>query len=822
MNTNVNVVSDNTMGEGLGASIQRGVTTATHEVGSVVGDTPMEENIEETRSLVNQRMPQNPLGNFLNRYTQIATIGLASTDTALAAKGASFDPWSLFMANTSIANKVSDYAYIRGSIEVLAVTSAPPGGYGLYVVSAYPQGGAIEVGETAIIAGPAVETAAQTEHGFVNISNSTTVKLTLPFCYHQDFVAVGSTAGMWNVQLWCYQPISSATSDATLTAQVTYYARLLEDVELVVPVNQGKKSLMEKGKSASDSFVAATGMKASQAASKVAGLAETATAMFPVIAPFAGAVAVGATAVSSILDFFGFTRESAQRAPMAIVNRPFSNIANCDGEDTSEVAALFVGNSITIDSTTMGGTAEDCLSFANLFPRWTLVASAAWTASQTYGTTLLGMPVTPFFGRGTNTSFILPVAGFVGLPFSRWRGDMKYKIIIPVSKFHRGSLQIVWTPLTTIVSDPTNNTLNQIIDVGAGNEWDIEVGFAVNSPTLEVRIITNLFPTIIPVTGFNGYMSFRVVNPLTAAVAAAPTNIFVFAAAGENMTFGHPKTYDFTYEAGDSVAPTLVDFVGCYIQQGALGDEEVDETQIVLVPSSGTHPTSELMFGESVNSVRPLLQKFTQQWLTRTCFSAGVPPTSGIAVLLNHMPAALTVNQYFNTSPSGDFTQQFVFNWAGWYKTMFVGMACSTRYKLINQSSYTNSAGLEPELPVAVGVSSINTFAGYGTIVGSHNPISTIAPTWVIGNGEAVEVTVPYYGTRLFEKTYTECLIPTSSTTKRLDRIVVFPNKAAVTGVYYRLQLYSACGPDIRVNRFRYTPKLQFNAGFVTNSWIDV
>ena len=229
-------------------------------------------------------------------------------------------------------------------------------------------------------------------------------------------------------------------------------------------------------------------------ASEVADVANSLSSV-PVIGPVASVVGTAASAVSSVLDWFGFTRQNAQSNLTNVSIKSVTNVANINCDDNNDVAALFADNALSIDPTIGGGCSEDELSFESFFNHWTLYKYFDWSTEDSAGSILGSIPVTPMVGVTNDTTIVyLGPAGFTGLLFAYWRGTMEYRIVIPVSKFHRGILQVFWVPEYQSVpaGDVTNIAFNVIYDVTACEETQIKVGYAKAAPFAETRLITEL------------------------------------------------------------------------------------------------------------------------------------------------------------------------------------------------------------------------------------------------------------------------------------------------------------------------------------------
>lgn len=94
------------------------------------------------------------------------------------------------------------------------------------------------------------------------------------------------------------------------------------------------------------------------------------------------------------------------------------------------------------------GTEEDPAALSSIFRRWTCYKIFSWAGSSASGTRLLHLDVTPGLamlagatGDGTHDNVrFFSTAGYVGLPFNWWRGDMEIMVEPFGTPFHRGTL----------------------------------------------------------------------------------------------------------------------------------------------------------------------------------------------------------------------------------------------------------------------------------------------------------------------------------------------------------------------------------------------
>lgn len=740
-------------------------------------------NVGTTAVLSRGKIPTQPLGNFMERMTILNQGTFNVTDVSLSQVGTDFDPMLPILSNSIIADKISGYAYIRTSLKVTITVNAPAGSCGLYYLVAIPNGYSDSV-STKYNLGVSPMAVEQLLHIPIDLASCTDGSMVLPWIHHMDYASTTNSghtaAGQWTLRLYCYSHIRTGVGAVVPIAHFKIFTQCGPDCELVAPHYQ---------------------MKASTGTGYLAKGLETASAFAPSLKPLATLTNLA----TSTLDLFGFTRETEQKTPNTVVHRPYSNVANMDGDDTSEIAALSRTNGISIDPGINGITDFDEGSCEYLYSKWTCVSKFSWQAGQAAGTVLGYVPVTPFLSlepEMSDNGALYTTAGFVGYPFHYWRGDMEYKIVIPISKFHRGVIQVCWSPDSNAGGYSTNQVFNHMLDIGDTACWQFDVGYAVAKPML-TTIGYEQSASFPPLDSCNGVLSFRVVNPLTAQVETATVDIIVFARGKNNMKFGVPKTLTVPVNYGN-VRETPTDFVtAIHFQKGAIGNEECDSGEFTLVPESNAD-YMDVCIGEDFKSVRALMQKFSQDLNAGRYMSPAAGDYGGVWLVPHALPPPIA-NQGELTSPNMSFgtTPSQNFSWGGYYAAMFVGVAASTRYKF----SSTTGGRTQP-----IGVSHFPIAKGLDLGPIRRFSINSVNPMMVVDNLLGAEVTVPYYFNYKYLKTYMGYSVTTLAEGEahgRLDTIEMPANNE--NAVSRTVVMYRAFGPDLRLSMFRVTPRIKID-----------
>ncbi len=792
-------------------------TSFTHDAGEFSSSAAMVTSQTTEQPKFYQQVPDNEIQHFLERSVELYTISLQGTDTPISIV-AKKDVWTDFLAKASVAAKTQNYTLIRGTLELTFVVNAQPSAYGSYVFAALCDG---EPSDTTTDVAVELEprNCMQVDHYFrFDCASAENGVMQLPWVYPYDYAELPTgPAGMWQLYLVCLAPILSGLTGAAASGSVRVFARLMPGYVLSVPQFQGGPRrgghLQPSSSTATHTPKLHQQLKQMQAnhtisstADKIAGVADKLSAI-PVIGSAASTVAVAAHAASRIAHAFGFSRDTAPKPPMPIAMRSVTNVARYEGDDASEVAAFSQVCEISPDPTMAGSTPEDIMSFASLFARWTLVKRITWSQTAASGTDLGNVPVSPSYcdNRASDNAYCMTTAGYIGAPFQKWRGDMEYLVVIPASKFHRGSLQVFWVPTgSSPTADVTNTTLNAIIDLGSGEEHQFKIGFARGRTYCDNQLISPLF--VINTNWCNGRLFFRVINPLIASNTSADTSLLIFARAGANMDFAVPRV-----TSVDQLSNIQAwEYAYSQVQGGALGDEDEHDVKThELVASSGPYPSTELLFGEQITSTRALMQKPS---LLRNTYTGTSP-----AATLN-APLATTFFPPLGTLCTGQLTTtqgpylvntksiwDGSFTFQGWLRPLFTGIATSERFKTITTAGQNYFSAARLNMP-SVG--------GYAPPLSTTQvPMSTLLPTSAVGSNLGYEVSVPYYCVKKFllgRRYYG----PTNAESIATQIMAIASNNTAPVARYFH-----SYGPDIRVVGFRQVPPFTTGASFSTVKW---
>lgn len=754
---------------------------------------------------------EGPLASFFERAVLISTGSLTSTDVVRSRVFYLPDIMGLILADPAVAAKVRNFNLLRGDLEVTIEVVGNSNLFGMYVASAAPlKAGTLNVGPTfPIVENFNFANSFQGIHGLINVSQSDSVVLTLPYLSEFDYFATDAGVGDpgWVAMIHCLDPVTNATDPALNgTVYFNVYARF-RNFELAVPFNEGKKTKHVVGQSKVPGPISATISKVKQVTDIVG--------MIPGAGAVAAVVGQGLSVAQSIADVFGFTKVQEESDPTPFRRLGFSNVATTDGVFSGQMVGLSGGNNVTIDSR-LGGFGDDDVTFASLFTKQTMVGSFSWTPLQARQTCLGSIPVTPGFAiSGSGLTGMQPMTcGSLGLPFLVWCGSMDYEVIISCSIYMRGSLQVVWSPDSV---PPTSNVVgtasNQIMDISVDRSHVFSVKWASPYPALVHAVSPSVSPSY---NSRNGFLHFMVNIPLSSP-SAAGARVLVLGSGGDDLQFSIPRR---------EIQSKTTREAFYFTNEGQLGDGTVETIATQLAGTSSPVNLAAVLGGEAVGSVRQLVQKFSY---IVTVDPVATTPSFGVGGLRYRLPfipkPPAPENGVFYETSAGTPLSGFGFTWAGYYTSFYAGVRGSTRVMgTVNQwpgaSVAAGPAMLSAYFETSVtAVCEVNTSYPIGPIKDSIlRPLRGLDTPGAFVSGpqiltEGFSFTFPNYDNVKFRNNYNGGGTSVSTNRTRwvtFDLIAGVPDVLTGGGLSPGMTFYQACGADVALIYFLRTWPIEY------------
>lgn len=572
------------------------------------GDVVVRDNTQNKVALVDNT-DDLALGTFLARPTLIKSKTWTTSEVIGVVD--TFKPWYEFLNNAVIKRKLENYAFLRGNLHVKTIVNGTPFQYGSIRMCYKPLLGWIAdpIRASVFSAATSMIPYSQVPGYYIFPEANAGGEMVLPFFLHKNWMNITDAAEVQNMGEMVhaiYAPLRVAVTGGTTSVTLRTYA-WMTDVQLMGSTNKLTLQGDEYGQG-----------PISRPATAIAAIASKLTEI-PIIGTFARATSIGASAVSSIASLFGYTNVPviADVHGYQPMNGPM--LASAHIGTPVQKLAYDPKQELSIDPAPHGIGDQDELSIAYIKEKESLFGTTDWTTAQADGTQILNVRINPMlFGKvdlnntvpalvGTR-AYHTPLSYLSGL-FTHWRGDIKIRLKVVCTKFHKGRLKISYDPIGDITSsDPGENAVyTEIFDIGEHTDLTINVPYHQDTGWLEIRKqLSDNWTTgsaNAPRRGYdNGVLTVRVLNGLTAPAASTVT-ILAYVVGGDNFEFANPASW-----VGNTVTFNYPSFFALQAQ-----DTTSVETYEVSMgnPATTTEDRYALNFGECIGSLRNVIHRYS-------------------------------------------------------------------------------------------------------------------------------------------------------------------------------------------------------------------
>lgn len=534
---------------------------------------------------------------------------------AVAFTTSNFDPWSLFLSNPRVSNRMANYANFSAKMCVKFLINGNSFYYGRLM--AYYNPLPLLDQASVIVAGvPAKSLGSQRLKLFLDPSESQAGVMKFPFIWPYDMVNLTSStdyANLGYVNIIALNELKHANGSAT-PVTITVYA-WMENVKLSAPTatNPTFISTQAGADEYGDGIVSAPASAMARMTGKLSSM--------PVIGKYARATSVAAGAGAQIAKMFGMSRPANIEPASMMQPKYVGGFAVTDTADPAVKLTVDSKQEVCIDTSVTGVETGDEMSLNHLASIETYLTTYNWTVAYAPGTILFSARVGPqhYYRAGTPAYTTVPACAFVANAFKYWKGTIKYRFQVVSSGYHKGRLLIVWDPIKGTTTAEQNVTYSKVIDINEDRDMTIEVGWGQPRTWLETQPLSNNFYNVNAGTYTtvnnqytNGVLTVYVLNELTTPNSAInndiQVNVFVSMCDDASFAAPHPRISTYSPWTGTGVTP----------QSG--NDLDVEETNNIPIMDDTTEKITECVpksdasdlvyMGEHVNSFRQLIKRY--------------------------------------------------------------------------------------------------------------------------------------------------------------------------------------------------------------------
>lgn len=468
-----------------------------------------------------------------------------------------FDPWTLFFNTPQIKKKLDNYAYIQCNLHVKVVMNTSPFYYGCLRLTYSPLP---DLWLSDVNGGDKLIVYSQRPGLMLHPSCCEGAEMILPFMWHKDWLDISRAselASMGRLRFDDYFALSHANGLSSTSMDVSIYA-WATNIKLSGPtaklaIQSGKpKPIKTNGKkSTKDEY------KLSNIATTVANFSGSLVPI-PVIAPFAKATQIGASAVASIASLFGFSKVPVLKEAAPMHNQALGPFAVTETGAPMKKLAIDPKNEISIDPRTVGLPGGDEMDICSIVCRESYIGVARFGSTTVAGTMLMYVPVTPSItfkadGGITQDYMNMTPMSMVSQNFKYWRGDIKIRLRAICTKFHKARLRVHWDPVHTPgnTEDMTPTSFTKIIDIEPEMDSEFIISFNQDAHWLltqsaEEGVFPRLFDgaTLAPSSvseKWNGTFSVYLLNVLSSPGSSSDIGVQLFMSGTPSLEFAFPE-----------------------------------------------------------------------------------------------------------------------------------------------------------------------------------------------------------------------------------------------------------------------------------------
>lgn len=639
---------------------------------------------DPTRAATND--PDADLGNFFERPVEIATIqwGVTTKPDDL------LYPWTLWMRNKRVANRLSNFKNFRGNLHVKFLINGNQFYWGRMLVSYTPTyvGGLITTDKSWLSLLPS----SQRPHIWIDPSTSQGGEMILPFFWNNDCFELTSGSSPNSLgQLW-YNALVPLEHTQSLSNPVTITVMAwATSVELTSPTQSNVTGLVPQ---VGDEYGKGIISKPANLVAAIARKLEKA----PVIGPYAMATSMAAGAVGNVASMLGYSRPRAIEPAKKVEVQQTGDLANTDAPDASMTLAFTSKQEVTIDPRTAGLGGQDEMEFSYLASKPSLFEQVDWNISDLRYQPLISIGVTPMMYRvdnfttpAPNPGYAFTTTAFVAQPFTYWRGSMTYRFQVVGSGYHKGRLLAVWDPVLPQSTPELNTVYSKVIDIAEERDFSITVGWGSDRPALLVAAPVTLgYPSgpfanrglYIPASAReNGTLTIYVLNPLVSSGAnTSPVELLCHCYSNDLEVVA--PTSDNIHDISYRPQSGLLEAQSGEIHHGDDNTPEVenaaeDDEDLGTVGGKSTNLSiMGVLAGEQVTSFRVLLKRY--------CLNRFIPYIAAVGAG-GYARVTWSGNGYFPNPGEPQITNLFEGSNTiqAYFTRAFAGWRGATRFKLL-------------------------------------------------------------------------------------------------------------------------------------------
>lgn len=753
------------------------------------------------------------LADFFARPVKLATYNWVVNDVSPFFQ--TIDPWTLFLSNPRVSNRISNYANFSGNLHVKFVVNGNSFFYGRLMADYFPLRSYDNYSDTTGLSTLTLTQASQRMHIYIDPCESQGGEMLLPFVWFADKVNLGTAeyANLGTLYIRQMQGLKHANG-ASGTINISMFM-WMTDVKLSMPTSVDIPVISAQG-GTYDEYGSGPVSDLAFAAGRSAGM----LSKIPIIGRYAKATSMAMGAMGNIAKIFGYSRPPIICDYTEVRPSYVGRLAICSGGDTAVKLTVDPKQELSIDPSIVGIGRDDELSIESIVTKESYLTAVPWTVAATSGTCIFALRVGQAWQRAAPV-YYLPAVTYASLPFKFWKGTMVYRFQIVASGYHKGRLLIVWDPIGHAGLPETNIQYSKIVDLADERDFTFEVGYGSNTGWLPVTALGAgpyqfTGPYTANATGFNGSIAVYVLNELTTPNSTANNDISI------NVFMAGCKDYRLAVPTSTTIVSftppgNLIPQAGTFEEvsednKNAPQNPDAKETIAHCIPTDDE--TDKVYFGESIVSFRTLIKRYS---LWSSLYAANGATAGSLIMRFPSFPgprgytatgAVLKTANYYNPSNTT------LINYLAY---AFLGFRGGMRWKIVLNGSNANDGcsqicRLPDNTPPTTGWLSVAADVTTTPLAYSVNRVNNQLPTGQAGAhltilklNNSLEVEAPFYQRwRFLSPRFLQTATQYSAIVDTLQMTTQAPPNAI-----YNYDMYVAAAEDTTFIGFQGAPPLQ-------------
>jgi len=603
----------------------------------------------------------NDLGNFLSRPVKIDSFDWSPAATIFT----SISPWTLFLANKRVSNRLNNYKLFRGNLKLKFLINGNSFFYGKMMISWWPLS-LLDVITSNTSSVASIVQFSQMPRVILDPTTSQGGELSVPFFWHNDYLDMNSSDinNMGQLVYKTLTPLKHTSGENSVNTRVSIsvYA-WLEDVQLEGPTATNSTVLVPQSTNGVSS---------------------------PTIPPYL----MG----SSISE-----KHPLEPNGQYVQPRGISNVLLTDNHDTVNKLTLTKEQQVSVDPRVLGLGPDDEMLINKIASRESYLQSFNWPTSASREDLLWNVRVTPaLWAANFETPYyrlqFTAACGAV-MPFRYWNGTFKLRLQIVASAFHKGRLAVVYDPHRTAAVREDNVAYTQIIDISECRDVVFKVGPNQDRSLISFELPSSVTSGVYGASALsnsiygNGTIAIYVLNELAVPNPLSGVNndisINIFTSMDDDFEVYVPTSNFGQY----TIVPNSTGLDSTTDAEGSVQISEPYETTTLQLDQHNDKSLNrqKVFVGERITSFRELLKRY-YHWTTilhngtAAVHQATVFTHKSFPGFRGNVPGAV-----HTTAAAGTYNY-FAVTMLNYIAIAFQGWRGSIRYKVLPRTVSPNGA----------------------------------------------------------------------------------------------------------------------------------